>query len=378
MTAIVTDVKYRMTLSIIRDLANGGVDNIVALHKGASKPVGFYSKHVKHKEILKSETARDLALELVNICKKYAKDELPVLLCTGRETIEAVSEYKELFEGICHLLISDKRTIDSANDKSTVLKIAKSIGVPVPAEYDINNADEIKYPCIIKYRCGEKFGIKSHDRYKIVYNKNELIETYNNYKKLDDNPIIQEYISGDGYGVSVIMNENSEPVDFICHKRLRECPESGGPSSCAVSFYDERMVNETIKLLKAINFKGIAMVEFKGSPENFCLMEINPRVWGSYPLTRIAKSSFTMSWFNASRKKTQAIYSLKPNYRLGVKMQFLPTEAKLLAEVLRKKKASKAFEIIGDILNIKVHDGILELSDFKGSINYILSLFGRE
>ena len=59
-------------------------------------------------------------------------------------------------------------------------------------------------------------------------------------------------------------------------------------------------------------------------------------------------------------------------------MQFLPTEAKLLAEVLRKKKASKAFEIIGDILNIKVHDGILELSDFKGSINYILSLFGRE
>ena len=40
-------------------------------------------------------------------------------------------------------------------------------------------------------------------------------------------------------------------------------------------------MRRAVSLLQAIEFTGIAMVEFKGA----YLLECNPRIWGSFPLT---------------------------------------------------------------------------------------------
>ncbi|MDO4753890.1 MAG: hypothetical protein Q4A41_02680, partial [Bacillota bacterium] len=47
MTAIITDVHYRMSLALIRSLGEKGLD-IVCCEKASEKfPLGFYSKHCK-------------------------------------------------------------------------------------------------------------------------------------------------------------------------------------------------------------------------------------------------------------------------------------------------------------------------------------------
>ena len=88
-------------------------------------------------------------------------------------------------------------------------------------------------------------------------------------------PVIQEYLQGDGVGISILMSEESRPLSFVCHSRIRELPVYGGPLSCCVSIYNNKaLLALGVKIFEALKFKGPAMVEFKVEH----LWKINPRV----------------------------------------------------------------------------------------------------
>jgi predicted ATP-grasp superfamily ATP-dependent carboligase len=70
------------------------------------------------------------------------------------------------------------------------------------------------------------------------------------------------------------------------HRRLRETPPSGGPSSCAVSIFENDLKSAGIKLLDHLQWHGVAMAEFKRDAKSsqLYLLEINPKFWGSLDL----------------------------------------------------------------------------------------------
>ena len=47
------------------------------------------------------------------------------------------------------------------------------------------------------------------------------------------------------------------------HRRIREYPSSGGPSTCAESYFDEKMLEYGKKILDHLKWDGVAMIEFK-------------------------------------------------------------------------------------------------------------------
>ena len=49
MTAVITDVHYRMSLALIRDLAQAGVRVVCCERAGAGAPLGFSSKYAGEK-----------------------------------------------------------------------------------------------------------------------------------------------------------------------------------------------------------------------------------------------------------------------------------------------------------------------------------------
>ena len=339
MTVIVTDTDYRMTLPLIRDLADAGY-TVVATYR--NNCVGGMSKGVS--AVYKCDSPYE-------ICKKY---DMPTLLCVGRETIEEVSSDREKYDGVCHVLVPEREILDRANDKSYVLSLAQSIGIPTPGE-------PTAYPCIAKFPCGEKLGLKASERYFVVKDETEHTSLKNKYPDL----IFQQMIEGDGVGVCMIM-KGGKCLDYISHRRIRECPLSGGPSSCCVTHFDEKLIAYSEKLLAALSFEGIAMVEWKGG----VLMEINPRVWGSYALTRISKSKFSQNWALSSAGEN----TLESHPLPDRKMTFFTSEIKLILAYIRKKNFKKVLEIIKDTLNPRVKDGIIDLHDLKGTFSYIKSI----
>lgn len=363
MVVIVTDSQYRMTLPIVRDLHKAGYVVATVCQKGEPDVAGF-SKATSYRHVI------DITKEnLLEICKVYQK---PVLLCVGRNTIEIVSSNKEEFKEVSHLLISDKECIDRANDKNTVLSIAKELGIPIPRQYTIEQKDEISYPCIAKFPFGEKLGLAAKDRYFVVKSPEQLQKLVDKYPDL----IIQEKIEGPGFGVSMLTYPGGKACDYICHKRIREYPVTGGPSSCCKTIDSPLLVDYSIKLLSALGFEGLAMVEWKGkSPETAVLMEVNPRVWGSFALTRASKSGLAEHWAKLSH--TEFVLPIAPRFKRGKKMSFFTSELKLLAYNLKHFKLLAALSILIDMLNPFVKDGVFEWGDLSGSLAYIKSLKKR-
>ena len=71
-------------------------------------------------------------------------------------------------------------------------------------------------------------------------------------------------------------------------------PVAGGASTAACAHYDETLKEYGLRILSALQWHGVAMVEFKHqqSPDRLVLMEINPKFWGSVELALEAGVDF--------------------------------------------------------------------------------------
>lgn len=356
---IITDAKYRASLATVHALAKKEYNIILCQTDDYKKtPCSFKSKYVKRAVILHDE---NYAEELLKLIREY---ERPVVLPIGAKTTELLSKNSEIFKVHCDFLVPSPKALDNANDKKTASLAAEELNIPIPKKY---NNEPDTYPVIIKPSCGEKFGLHAEQRYSKANNREEYLAALEEMKKYDPQPIIQEYIEGNGIGVCVVMNREQEAVGLICHQRIRELPISGGPSTCCKTIYDKQLIEYSIALLKKLDFCGVAMVEFKGGR----FLEINPRVWGSFPLTYKSKSNFTQNWVKcAANEKTNT-----PKYQKGIKMNFVVNDTLAAFKYLISGKPGKFFGAIGDILNPLVKEALFSYSDPKPFFQYIANLF---
>lgn len=83
------------------------------------------------------------------------------------------------------------------------------------------------------------------------------------------------------------------------HRRVAEWPPEGGVSSVCDGVALNKHVelqSQSIALLRAIGWEGVAMVEYRFDParQEAKLMEINGRFWGSFPLAYHSGARFAL------------------------------------------------------------------------------------
>jgi len=96
--------------------------------------------------------------------------------------------------------------------------------------------------------------------------------------------------------------ENGKMVSYYGHKRIRTYTIEGG-----VTVYSKISFNEQIKkmgenLLSKLNWSGLAMVEFLFDKRvnDYKIIEVNPRLWGSIFLSEFANTKFIRNYINLS------------------------------------------------------------------------------
>ncbi len=358
---IITDAHYRASLAAVHALAGKNYNLILCQTDDCKKiPLSFKSKYVKKAVILHAENYFD---ELISLIREY---ERPIVVPIGAKTTELLSNNKDVFSQYCDFLVPSVQALNDANNKNTVAEIARKLNIPTPKQYD---GEPEKYPVIIKPYCGEKFGLHAEQRYIRADDRVQYLDALEKMKKYDPSPIVQEYIEGDGMGVCMLMTEAREVAGLICHKRVRELPINGGPSTCCETIYDQKYIDYAKDILKDLNFSGICMVEFKGGK----LLEINPRVWGSFPLTFKAHSNFTQNWVKcASGEKYD-----EPEYKIGIKMYFIVNDTIAAFKYLLSGKIGNFFGFLADLFNPKVKEALFFSKDPKPFLQYIKNLFTR-
>ena len=390
LTAIVTDVKYRMSLAIIRDLGQAGV-RVTACHtetQDKTPPLGFYSKYTSETNTLPSEGYEDA---LYDLCKSITDKEegiRPALLPVGASTLSLLSkpETKSRFSAVCGMCLPNTEQLVLLNDKGRVAELASASDIPVPVSYEPAAGesldsffDRIPLPCVVKPRWGEGLGLTAALRYVIARRPEELKNSFEAFSELAGGyPLVQEYLPGGAKGCSVLA-QNGTILRKICHRRIREYPVSGGPSTCCETIRDPQIEDWCSRLVDAVGLNGPAMFEFKGGADGFPrLLEVNPRVWGSYPLTRIAKTGFSYSWFvssyNAGNPDRPIPCPPETEYN-SRRMVFFPSDLAAAAGYLRKKKPGPALGAILDQLRPGVRDGLFEWGDARPALRYWRSLW---
>ena len=269
----------------------------------------------------------------------------PVLFCVGAVTLNTVAAQRERFARIADFLIAPRPVLDALNDKETVHARAQSLGIPVPRQYD--GVPPERYPVVIKPHCGEKFGLKAADRYAVADTPEAYAQILARMQRYDPSPIVQDKIAGPGIGVSLLLDRDGRMISALCHRRIREYPITGGPSTCCESFYDAALIDRAYRLLHSFGFTGMAMVEFKGD----CLLEVNPRVWGSFPMTEAAQSPFVAHYARAAAGERVA-YAAQ-DYRTGVRMRFLLNDTLAALHYLRAGRIGVFLRSIADLFTAK-------------------------
>ncbi len=373
-----------MSLPVIRALGKNGIPVISAERTVCDKraALGFYSKYSSKNVVLRDAASdpQGFLCDLKTLADK--QKNRPVIIPVGISSLLALCEMRDEVLQFADAALPPLSSIELANDKSRLIPFAESLGIPVPKTTFINDnetVDElsvrITYPAVIKLAMGEMLGLSPDERYKIVKTREEFITEYRKFASYGSSILVQQYIAGDGFGVSAVFDKNSEPLEVFCHHRIREYPASGGPSCFCESANTPELADFAVNLLKELNWVGVAMVEFKGNPDTgFYLMEINPRFWGSSALAPNSGCNIPLALYRAARgEEAQAYITFTPRYKVGHKMRFILQDLLSFPAYFKESQNKLRFilSFFGGLLNPKISDGVLDIRDIRSSVQYL-------
>ncbi|MFA6226285.1 MAG: ATP-grasp domain-containing protein [Methanoregula sp.] len=315
MKVLLTDGNFKHTLAAVRSLGKRGIDVTVLSHLSVS--ISFYSKYCRHHVIAPNPENdprfADFLLEYVK------KNQFDVLLPVSFAAVMPVSRIRDELEKYVKIPLADDAALGIAGSKDRTIQYAEKIGVGIPktwypkTESDVDKiAHEVSYPAVIK-------GSEESGFVRYANSPEELAEKYRMIARYS--PVIQEYITGEGYGFFALYNHGKAPAMFM-HKRIREYPVTGGPSAVAESVYDPALRDAGLHILDSLSWHGVAMVEFKKDQKTgeFVLMEINPKFWGSLGLSIVSGVDFP---YLACRMVTDGDIEPVNHYETGVKYRWL-------------------------------------------------------
>lgn len=349
---VIDNIDKRMTAPLVEYLIKEGYE----VHGICFKNSKIISNRIKSIFEVSKENIKE---DLKKVFASFTQDDY--LLVGNPLIIEAVDE---ISPNIKHIVPSQEKVLKITN-KKWLMEFAYDINIKAPR----NNARE--YPLVVKLNNSENTNLKPQQRYKIVHNDIEYEKAIESMGNDRENILVQEYVRGNGYGVSMLLDKNSNLVDYIMHERLLEYPIVGGPSAICISRYNKELVSGAYKILKELKWTGYAMVEFKGD----YLIEINPRYWGSMPLLFVAKSHFFRNYIKILDNTHDNISETVIPYKLNVKMFYFPQALFAVLAFIKKGNLGKALKMLGTIITAK--EGIFNYKNPVPFMNYLKSLVGR-
>ena len=202
-------------------------------------------------------------------------------------------------------------------------------------------ASSIGWPVVVKPRSASIFRDGGPvELYEVSYAENarELGEQMGRLEGRSE-VLLQEYYPGEGHGVELIL-ERGRPLAAFQHRRLREVPVTGGASSFRESVpLDPVLYDYAVRLLDALHWTGLAMVEFKLGEQGPRLMEINGRIWGSLPLAVKSGMDFPGRMVDLYLGSSAARNgSPDTDYLLGVRSHNLDLEVIWIGSALRGRR----------------------------------------
>ena len=298
--ALVLDGDSQASLTVARSLNERGV----TVDVGSVEP-GSIAAHSRH--VASSFSHPDPAVSpeafVDAVIERLTTDEYEAVIPTRDDTTTVVAKYQDRLAATGATVgVEDWDRFRLVADKARTFEIASELSVPTPhtrapeSMAEVKSvADEFSYPVVVKSRskhvwaAGDRLDTQLVDDGHYADSPEALVETYRRLLAENDSfrqtpPLVQEYVPGQTTTTVGVADDGT----FLTHfqeRRLRTTPASGGNSTLIRGFRDERLLEHASEVIEALGWTGPIQVEFMWTPDDeFALIEVNGRYWGSTPL----------------------------------------------------------------------------------------------
>jgi predicted ATP-grasp superfamily ATP-dependent carboligase len=288
-----------------------------------------------------------------------------VVFPTDDETVYVLSKHKKDLEDYYRITTPPWEVTKYAYNKKLTYKLALDLGLAIPKTFfprSLKDIDllELKFPVVIKPAIVKKFYNVTKCKVFLERNRHEFEHLFEKASRIIpfSEIMLQEYIPGgteNQYSFCPLF-KNGKVLVRVIARRSRQHPMDFGHASTFVETLNIPLLEEIgTKFLRAIDYYGIAEVEFKKDPRDgkYKLLEINPRIWGWHSITRKACLSLTYALFKdmegqkiASNGFTEGVKWLRLSTDMPTAIREILRNRLPLREYLRSLRGEKEFAVL--------------------------------
>ncbi|MDY0222708.1 MAG: hypothetical protein RBR67_16385 [Desulfobacterium sp.] len=213
-----------------------------------------------------------------------------LLFPSNDHAVLTLSRNKARLEAYFKIITPGLNIIENIYDKSRLLTLAQTIGVPIPDTFYAQDAAPADVPPVFPVLTRGRFGLDfykatgrkaflAHDKAELHQQLALIARTFPVQKTLT-----QYLIPDDGTNKTISFAAfcvAGEIKAYWMGEKLREHPVRFGTATFAKSMYAEPCLTQSKKLLKALDYTGVCEVEYLKDPRDgqYKLIEINARTW---------------------------------------------------------------------------------------------------
>ncbi len=247
---------------------------------------------------------------------------------------------RERFEPDIHVFSPSRECFEKATDKDYMQRLCVELCVPVARGMTLDKliadgGEGLVFPLVLRTSRQNDAASGGRAPWKAAYAEDidRLTSLYESVRDLADNVIVQEYHPGVEDHVQVLMHRGEAFMvgDYIGEHHM---PLAGGVTVQRVSCRHDKLIDDAVRLLQALEWEGIAGVQFHYDPktDRYIFLEINPRFIGGLPTVIMAgfDAPFLLwqSHFEPEKMK-------RGRYQLGLRTRILGGDANWMFGMMR-------------------------------------------
>lgn len=296
MRVLVTDSSYKQSKVVIRRCQELG-------HEVFLETQNRKTRNNQRKQSLYIDRSNSLnqSIEQIN------HNSIDVILPIGGGSVNYYSQLKNDLPEI-YLPIPSQDMISKVMDKFWITDFVQQLSLKAPKTLlPMGTSENMSYPCVVK---------EQNELIKSTASYAQSFEELCNLTQKYSNPLIQEYIQGEGVGFFAYYKQG-QMTSYFMHRRIRELPVSGGASTCAEGYYCDKLFYIGKLILDELSWDGLAMLEFKKTDSEYYFIEMNPKFWGSFELSLVCGVDFTGDILSYDKSQDIVTIPSKKQYKIS-------------------------------------------------------------
>jgi predicted ATP-grasp superfamily ATP-dependent carboligase len=277
-------------LSVIRSLGRRGIKVIGV---ASTRSPATYSRFMEFVLEPHTESENERLKFFINLGQRLKSRA--VILPTFDPNVLFLSRNREILEEYFLFILPPHDLLKSITSKLDLIEIAKRHKIALPASIPVNNQSDLKkipsdfFPCVLKPESQDSFMTEKAAKFGIwgqkaipAMNESELSIIYDRVRELEPNVTIQKMIVGpdeNHLDYHALVDSDGRLQGEFVGKKLRLTPPHFGMGCYVISEKSDLVVNEGRRILRSLNYKGMANINFKQDERDGRLyfLELNPR-----------------------------------------------------------------------------------------------------